>query len=93
LFSLLCLLNGFTVFFPSEWSIADFMSAYIGIPLFVAVYLVHRLIKRTDPWAISSELVDLHTGLAEMEAMEEPEKPHRPLRDRLRDLTAAVRPS
>lgn len=74
-FGLLCLLNGFTVFFPSQWSIADFFSAYIGLPLFVAIYLVHRFWNRTDPWAIPTHLVDLHTGLEEIEAEEELEGP------------------
>lgn len=67
LFSLLCLLNGFTVFFPSEWSIASFFSAYIGLPAFVALYLVHRLIHREERWAIPSHLVDLQPDPAELE--------------------------
>ena len=75
MFSILCLLNGFTVFFPSEWSVASFMSAYIGLPLFLIVYFVHRFIKRDEPWAIPSHSVDLLTGLAELEADEEIEKP------------------
>ncbi|KAH8879207.1 hypothetical protein GQ53DRAFT_756168 [Thozetella sp. PMI_491] len=76
MFSILCLLNGFTVFFPSRWSIADFMSAYIGLPLFVLTYVVHRCLNRADPWAIPSHQVDLTSGLEEMEADEdmEPEK-------------------
>ncbi|KAI1330933.1 proline permease PrnB [Xylariaceae sp. FL0255] len=66
-FTLLCLLNGFTVFFPSQWSAANFLSAYIGIPLFVLIYFGHRFYRRHDPWAIPLDLVDLHSGLEEME--------------------------
>ncbi|KAJ5295724.1 amino acid permease [Penicillium antarcticum] len=71
MFGLLCLLNGFTVFFPSQWSVVDFLSAYIGLPLFVIFYFVHRFWRRQDPWTIPSHLVDLHNGLAELEAEED----------------------
>ncbi|KAF0320004.1 proline permease [Colletotrichum asianum] len=74
-FAILCLLNGFTVFFPSRWSVADFLSAYIGLPLFVVIYFVHRFLYRGDTWAIKSEDVDLQSGLAELEAEEDLEVP------------------
>ncbi|KAF5000117.1 hypothetical protein FDECE_11279 [Fusarium decemcellulare] len=67
IFTLLCFLNGFTVFFPSEWSIASFFSAYIGLPVFVAMYLVHRFMHRRDSWAIPSALVDLRLDPAELD--------------------------
>jgi amino acid transporter len=70
-FSILLLLNGFITFFPSQWSVADFLSAYIGLPVFVVVYLGHRILNRTDPWAIPSQMVDLQTGLEEIEKEEE----------------------
>lgn len=78
MFTLLCLLNGFTVFFPSKWSTGDFFSAYVGIPLFAIIYLVHRLLNRSEPWAIPLHEIDMHSGLAELEAEEsqEREKPH-----------------
>lgn len=82
-FGLLCLLNGFTVFFPSEWSIADFFSAYIGLPVFVTIYFMHRFWNRADPWAIPVHLIDLHTGLEEIEAEEELEDPQESWRSRL----------
>ncbi|KAF4975181.1 hypothetical protein FZEAL_7989 [Fusarium zealandicum] len=67
LFSILCLLNGFTVFFPSEWSIDSFLSAYIGLPAFIILYGGHRFVNRQEPWAIPSHLVDLHLDPAELE--------------------------
>lgn len=37
MFTLLCLINGFTVFFPENWSASSFLTAYIGIPIFLSV--------------------------------------------------------
>ncbi|KAJ5810993.1 hypothetical protein N7447_010509 [Penicillium robsamsonii] len=67
LFSILCLLNGFTVFFPSEWSIASFMSAYIGLPAFLILYFGHRFTNFKEPWAVPSHLVNLQLDPAELE--------------------------
>ncbi|KAK3708634.1 hypothetical protein LTR37_011356 [Vermiconidia calcicola] len=41
--TLLTLTNGFYVFFPSEWNVADFLAAYITIPLFLALYVGHKI--------------------------------------------------
>ena len=41
--SVLTLTNGFQVFFPSEWSVANFLAAYITIPIFLALYLGHKI--------------------------------------------------
>lgn len=69
LFAGLCLLNGFTVFFPGEWSIGGFMSAYIGLPVFLVIWVGHKLISgQKDPWMYNSHDVDLHTGISEVEA-------------------------
>ena len=62
----LTLINGFTVFFPSKWSVNDFFTAYIGIPAFLALYFGHRIVFWKDPWAWRSEDVDLHTGLQDV---------------------------
>jgi yeast amino acid transporter len=67
LFSVLCLLNGFTVFFPSEWSASSFLTAYIGIPLFLVVYFAHRFMHRSDPWAFAASDVDLRSKMEEFE--------------------------
>jgi amino acid transporter len=66
-FSVLCLLNGFTVFFPSEWSIASFMSAYIGLPAFFILYFAHRFTYRKDSWVIPSESVVLQLASLQLE--------------------------
>lgn len=71
----LLLINGFTCFFPSNWSASNFFTAYIGIPAFVLLYVGHRVMFWSDPWVWKSEDVDLHTGLEEILAAERPPRP------------------
>ncbi|KAK6221330.1 hypothetical protein LQW54_001429 [Pestalotiopsis sp. IQ-011] len=69
LFAMLCMLNGFTNFFPGHWSTGDFLSSYIGVPVFLFIWLVHKFtIGRKDPWMYKPEDVDLTTGLDVIEA-------------------------
>ncbi|KAL4919040.1 amino acid permease/ SLC12A domain-containing protein [Aspergillus aurantiobrunneus] len=71
----LLLINGFTAFFPSNWSASNFFTAYIGIPAFVLLYAAHRIVFWNDPWAWDSSEVDLVTGLEEILAAEGPVRP------------------
>ncbi|XXH04202.1 hypothetical protein Hte_010616 [Hypoxylon texense] len=74
-FTLLCLINGFDVFLPDSWSVSSFLSAYIGIPIFLVLYFGHKLtVGRSDPWCIPVDKVDLVTGLDELKADEEDEE-------------------
>lgn len=73
-FTFLCLINGFNVFWPQNWSASSFLTAYIGIPIFVGIYLGHRVYARADPWAYDPWEVDLHTGMEEVLAEERPPK-------------------
>ncbi|GAP85502.1 putative proline permease [Rosellinia necatrix] len=69
LFALLLLLNGFYVFFPGRWSVGSFLSAYIGIPIFLFLWIGHKLtLGRNDPWIYAPHEVDLTTGLDAIEA-------------------------
>lgn len=65
-FTILVLINGFTVFFPSEWSPSSFLTAYVGIPIFLVLYFAHRIYAWHDPWAIPSADVDMLTGMEEV---------------------------
>lgn len=59
-FSLIGLLNGFHVFFPSQWNVSEFLTAYIGIVLFVVLYFGHKFtLGRKDRWLIPAEEIDL----------------------------------
>ncbi|OQE29726.1 hypothetical protein PENSTE_c002G10149 [Penicillium steckii] len=73
--TLMVLINGFTVFFPSEWSVSNFFTAYIGIPAFLILYFGHRALFWNDPWAWRPEEVDMFTGLQEILEAEQPERP------------------
>ncbi|KAL4779760.1 putative proline-specific permease [Aspergillus varians] len=63
LFPFLALINGFDVFFPANWSISSFFTAYIGIPLFGMFYVAHRLCNWKDKWVLAPGEVDLKTGV------------------------------
>ena len=63
--SLLTLTNGFQVFVPSNWSVSDFLAAYITIPIFLVLYAGHKIYTRTS-FAIPVESIDVTTGVREM---------------------------
>ncbi|KAF4123094.1 hypothetical protein GMORB2_6642 [Geosmithia morbida] len=66
--TILLLANGFTVFFPGRFDAADFLTSYIGIVAFLVLYVGRRISLWDEPWAYAPSDVDLHTGLAEVEA-------------------------
>lgn len=74
LVTLLTLTNGFQVFFPSQWNVSDFLAAYITIPIFLALYLGHKIWFRT-PLCRSIEEIDVYTGKKEMDDMEALDEP------------------
>jgi len=63
--SLLTLTNGFQVFVPANWSVSDFLAAYITIPIFIVLYAGHKIYFRTS-FAIKVEHIDVITGVREM---------------------------
>lgn len=71
-FSLMLFINGFTTFFPSQWNVSDFFTAYISIVIFCLLYFGHRIVFRWDKWAWSPTEVDLRTGMEEIHAAERP---------------------
>lgn len=70
----LTLTNGFAVFFPSEWSVGSFLAAYITLPIFLALYVGHKLWFRT-PFARKIDEIDVVTGVREMDALEAEDVP------------------
>ncbi|KAJ4372468.1 hypothetical protein N0V83_004242 [Neocucurbitaria cava] len=66
--SLLTLTNGFQVFTKSRWSVSDFLAAYITLPIFLVLYLAHKIWYRT-PFAIKVNNIDVMTGKKEMDEL------------------------
>lgn len=71
-FTILVLINGFNVFWPANWSPSSFLTAYIGIPIFLFIYFGHRFYAWGDKWAHDPSEVDLTTGMEEVLAEERP---------------------
>jgi amino acid transporter len=76
-FSLLTLTNDFAVFWPANWSVSGFLTGYIGLPIFIAIYLGHRLVFWNDKWVRNVSEMDLQTGLGEIEDAEVPLPPRK----------------
>ena len=58
--------NGFQVFFPGNFTAASFLAAYITFPLFLALYLGHKILRKT-PWIRKVEDIDVLAGLDAVE--------------------------
>ncbi|KAF7505648.1 hypothetical protein GJ744_000583 [Endocarpon pusillum] len=71
-FSFLLLINGFATFFPQNWDVADFFTAYFSVIIFALLYFGHRIVYRYDKWAWSPSEVDLLTGMDEVAEAERP---------------------
>ena len=70
---LLLLVSGFVNFIHGHWDTSNFLTAYIGIPIFLVFYLGHKLsVGRHDPWVITPHNMDLVSGLDEVIAKETP---------------------
>ncbi|KAL7955853.1 amino acid permease/ SLC12A domain-containing protein [Trichoderma compactum] len=72
--SILTLTNGFQVFIGDNWNVSDFLAAYITLPIFFALYVGHKIWKRT-PFCIRTSEVDVVTGKKEMDEMEAMDQP------------------
>ncbi|THW70369.1 histidine permease [Aureobasidium pullulans] len=68
-FTVLLLCNGFTLFYPGQFSVSGFITTYIGIVVFLALYLGHKVVAgRNQAWMYSTTEMDLTTGLREVNA-------------------------
>ncbi|MCJ1300671.1 hypothetical protein MMC08_003468 [Hypocenomyce scalaris] len=63
-FSIIIIFNGFYAFCP--WDVDSFVTAYVGIPIYFALYIFWKIFKRTK-W-ISPAEADIQTGKAALDA-------------------------
>ncbi|KAF1986885.1 proline-specific permease [Aulographum hederae CBS 113979] len=71
-FSIVILFNGWTVFTKGNWSVNDFITAYIGIPIYLGLYLFWKVFKR--PGFVKAEEADIWSGKAALDAEIWPEQ-------------------
>lgn len=63
-FTIIIIFNGFYVFKP--WVLNDFITAYVGIPIYLFLFLFWKILKRTR-WIPPSQ-ADIQTGKAALDA-------------------------
>lgn len=71
-FAIIIVFNGYEVFTNGNWSTEDFITAYIGIPIYFTLYLFWKIFKRTKP--VKPEEADIWTGKAAIDAVVWPEE-------------------
>ncbi|EXJ77813.1 AAT family amino acid transporter, partial [Capronia epimyces CBS 606.96] len=67
-FVVIVFFNGFEVFIRGHWSVSDFLTSYLGIPVFAALYVFWKLLKKTRIHPLDQ--VDLITGKQEVDDMD-----------------------
>ena len=65
---LLTLTNGFQVFFPGQWSVSSFLAAYITLPIFLVLYIGHKIWFKTR-FMIPVHEIDVLSGKKEMDEL------------------------
>ncbi|KAF2173189.1 hypothetical protein M409DRAFT_62770 [Zasmidium cellare ATCC 36951] len=75
-FVIIILFNGFAVFThnkdgSSNWDVQSFVTAYVGIPIYVGFYLFWKILKRTK--FVKASEADIWTGKASLDAEVWPE--------------------
>jgi len=60
--------NGFSVFFPGQWSATTFVTSYINIPLFFMLYFGWKIFKKSKIW--KTREMDFWTGIPSIEETE-----------------------
>ncbi|KAH7409689.1 AAT family amino acid transporter [Cadophora sp. MPI-SDFR-AT-0126] len=80
-FAMIIVFSGWEVFTKGRWSLETFVTSYIGIPIYFALYLLWKAWKRTS--LVEPAEADLWTGKAALDAEEWPEKVPRNLLEKI----------
>jgi len=70
-FSIIILFNGFDSWSP-EFSVTNFLTAYLGIPIFFGLYLFWKVFKGTR--LIPTSEIDIYNGKSALDSIQWPEK-------------------
>ncbi|KAF2087483.1 amino acid permease [Saccharata proteae CBS 121410] len=70
-FIVIVLFQGFAVFTTGSWSVDDFLTDYVGIPIFLALYIFWKVFKRTP--FVKADEADIWSGKAALDAQVWPE--------------------
>ncbi|KAJ6586419.1 amino acid permease/ SLC12A domain-containing protein [Mycena vulgaris] len=67
------LFNGWSVFVKGEWDVSDFIVAYINLPIFLVLYAVYKIVRRSK--AVRASDMDFHSNVPPPESVDfdEPE--------------------
>ncbi|EPX73408.1 proline specific permease [Schizosaccharomyces octosporus yFS286] len=68
--SLITITNGFPVFVGHHFTASSFIAAYITLPIFLVLYLGHKLFTKNWKWFKRVDELDITSGLAEAEEVE-----------------------
>lgn len=69
LITLLTLTNGFQFFIKGQWDVEGFIAAYITIPIFLVLYIGHKIFTRNWKFAIPISEIDVFSGKQEMDEL------------------------
>ncbi|KAJ7485848.1 amino acid permease/ SLC12A domain-containing protein [Mycena latifolia] len=70
---LIIIFNGWSVFIKGEWNVSDFIIAYINLPIFLVLYAVYKVVRRSK--AVKPSEMDFHSNVPPPESVDfnEPE--------------------
>jgi yeast amino acid transporter len=71
-FAMIIIFNGWELFTKGNWSVQEFITAYIGIPIYFGLYLLWKIWKRTS--LVDPAEADIWSGKTALDAEIWPEK-------------------
>ena len=71
-FSIVIFFNGWSIFTKGNWAVNDFITAYIGFPIYFGLFLFWKVFKRTS--FVNAAEADIWTGKAALDAEIWPEQ-------------------